>query len=418
MDMETMLRQLLAEHATTTNAQLEDAVGQIRSTLALRVDELRQQSENFALETRTNATTLRQQVDNLQTQMHTLRAECEQEIRVMQEALPLRATQNRSAGEVSSTSGPTANGATTQTRNQRLKEANIRMQLPAEFTGARGERTLSWVISLEEYAEDLGLLPDDCVPLAKQLLRGDARLWLQAYSKAVRENRVPPLATWETFKQALLEEFPEPNSEWKATMKLLRPVVQQGNRSARAYISEMRRYFLDAGNSVNETTRVNLFWAGLNRGLRAKIDLHMPLQTLEQCYKLAQHYDERFEVTQALDKANLPLHQSLRSRPPGWQHNSGTLHAQASVNSSTGLTQRNNPTPMEVGNTQTFCSYCKQKNHDERTCWRLHPELRPKKHGNGGQKKGQWKGRQGARVHNIDVNLPQDLPGDDSAENC
>ncbi len=438
---EQTVRRLLNEHQETTTATLDNAVKQLKDASAAQYNELRAESQAFAAETRAATATTRADISLLRNELQTLRTQTETTFSQLRNEFadaavhapdpqaPLQlmfGPQQEFEEEVQS--NHLAGTTTCNTRNRRFRDANIKVPPPEEFYGNKGDRTLSWVLAMEDYASDWGLQQDDCVPLARQLLRGDAKTWLQSYTRAVHEGRKPVLTAWNAFKHALLEEFPEPDSSLAASMKLLTPAVRQGTRPVRDYTAEMRGYFLDAGSAFNERTKINLYWAGLNKGLRAKVDQYTqePGMTLERMVRLAHHYDERFEVGLELDRKiaaekprpNPNPRPTFVPRPTPAPLRSTTGSNSQPARSQQSSVNSPGPTPMQLGN---VCSYCKPPGHPADKCWKAHPELRPRRFGDGGQRTRQSANRTGVRVHELSIeDSPEeveDLPAADQ-ENC
>ncbi len=432
--LEVLMRRLLTEQQVTMQSQLQEVTNRLEQAVNKRTTQLQQECATFAAETRAAEATTNASLTMLRTELNKLREWTKEQLEKQERELTDTAANiTRVPAEFRlepPVMGPELEGygenvpaqehrSEYKERIARLKDANIKLQLPEGFSGEKGAKTLSWILQVEEFAKDWGLRLDDCLPIAKQLLKSNAQNWLQAYLKAVYAGRKPAISTWETFRQLLLSEFPEPDTEWTATMKLLTPSVKQGNRSAHEYVAEMRSYFSDAGNSFNETTRMNLFWAGLNRGLRTKLDAVMQLQpilTLEQMFAKAQNLEERFEISQLLDKQLTPG--KPRTVPIPTQTQTTAMvprplptRTQTSVNSP-------GPTPMELGS--LYCKRCKRKGHSLEKCWFAHPELRPAWFGKGGQKPNANVNKQGARVHNLSLPDNEQQSQDDSSqqENC
>ncbi len=301
-------------------------------------------------------------------------------------------------------------------RNARFKAANIKFDNPPVFKGNASEDSAAFLYQIERFGLDVGLLKDDLVILARQQLRGTAADWLRDYDSKVAQGEQDRLHTWEQFTTVFLLNFPEPQTQWVSAIDLLGGKIQQGNRRVREYIAEIRRAFMRAGKDLNDKTKTLIFWRGLTRGLREKLDLVKP-DTLEAAYAAAEHFDERFQVSKYLDTQTRPDRNAHRhnfpNRPPPANVNANRS-AQQSANANRQAQSNDSPVPMELGN--LYCTRCRRRGHDLSTCWSEHPELRParqqNRHGNGGQRRnqragqnrnGNWPGRQGARVNNVEM---------------
>lgn len=311
--------------------------------------------------------------------------------------------------------------ASIRERNARFKAANIKFDNPPVFKGnASVDYSAAFLYQIERFGLDVGLLKDDLVILARQQLRGTAADWLRDYDAKVAQGEQDRMHTWEQFTTLFLLNFPEPQTQWVSAIDLLGGKIQQGNRRVREYIAEIRRAFMRAGRDLNDKTKTLIFWRGLTRGLREKLDLVKPA-TLEAAYAAAEHFDDRFQVSKYLDSHHRPDRNSNRhyfpNRPPSANT---TPNRPAQQNNAANRQQStgDSPAPMELGN--LYCTRCRKNGHSLSSCWVEHPELRParqqQRHGNGGQRRnqrngqhrnGNWPGRQGARVNNVEVQNEQ-----------
>ena len=135
---------------------------------------------------------------------------------------------------------------------------------PALFTGEETAiEAEDWIISIDESLRAARIPEEDKVPLARRLLRGNARAWWLAQTGGAETVDI----SWAEFQKGFLAHF-FPESQ-VAEMEERFAHLQQGTMTVDQYAAEFARLSrFSPGVVATEADRVKKFHRGLNEFIR------------------------------------------------------------------------------------------------------------------------------------------------------
>jgi Retrotransposon gag protein len=116
----------------------------------------------------------------------------------------------------------------------------LKIPLPEIFYGQRDALIIqAWMFQFNQYCRFYRMTDEQKQSMVPSYLRGEAGLWWQNRISEVAAGRLPALANWAAFEQALQEEF-EPK-EYQFELRSKWNKYYQNNRSVQEYITEFRK---------------------------------------------------------------------------------------------------------------------------------------------------------------------------------
>jgi hypothetical protein len=200
------------------------------------------------------------------------------------------------------------------------------------------------------------------IQLASLRLEGTMLIWWEGKLQEGIQKSGKILSSWSEFKAALRKQFyplayrQKEIMEWK--------YLRQGKgQSVQDFTEEFRKKALALNISLHSTETLLKYIGALHSYIRHTLLLLNPTDFDEVCVQVV-HLESRGKDTK--DGSSKEFSQQKGSKNKGKEKQVATVKKEEA---------------------NLTCTHCKKSGHDEDHCWKLHPELRPKKYGGKGKKK-------------------------------
>jgi ElaB/YqjD/DUF883 family membrane-anchored ribosome-binding protein len=237
-------------------------------------------------------------------------------------------------------------------------KVDAKLELPVYNGEIDGEKLDGWIDQMESYFSLYGYEDAQCLAFARLKLASHALVWWNAHLR----SRGSAGLTWEAFKVLLKEQF-YPVGYDEDRWRRWQYIRQRDDQNVQDYTTEFRRLALVLGVPLENRETLRMYLGGLRDELREEVDL-IPLQDIGEACKRATVF-ERLNRTRTRGAAKATPKASLN-----------VAKEEATQEGAHEKTK------------SKYCKHCKFKGHTTAECWKLHPELAPKKKkddGAGGQ---------------------------------
>lgn len=173
------------------------------------------------------------------------------------------------------------------------------------FTGLPDEDVDDWLTEFDKRCEDVQLEGEQRLSVARDLLKGTAKLWNETYEKTIND--------WQTFKRKITAHFMLVSGIDQFTLgQKLYNRQQQPNEDGMSYFHSMIRLCSKVNPSMDDTTRVKHLIKGLSMETKMYMEVTKPQNTddfLQALVKLEQLLAEKLAIKT----------KNVSNRPPGQQ---------------------------------------------------------------------------------------------------
>ena len=167
----------------------------------------------------------------------------------------------------------------------RLKPAK-----PDTYSSVRSSgRPEAWLFTVGTYFAAAGLVDPHTITFVATLMRGSAALWWQSQVRTA----ISPIATWEAFQQAFLEQF-APVSNVRHARDRLASLCQ--TKSVAQYTTEFRMLTLQIP-TIGDDEQLDRYIRGLKQAVRREVEMREPAD-LPAAMRLADRADSHLYRTQ------------------------------------------------------------------------------------------------------------------------
>ncbi|XP_059067200.1 uncharacterized protein LOC131858147 [Cryptomeria japonica] len=230
------------------------------------------------------------------------------------------------------------------------------------------EKLDDWIQQVEVYCRIQGLLEDASrIQLATLCLGGTALTWWESRTQEELAHHGRVRMSWMEFVAALKEQFYPLGHMQQLTMNW-QTFRQAKGQSMQEYTHEFRKWEIALNVPLYTQDTLLKYIGGLHSYLRHTILMLNP-SNLDQVCVQATHIESRGKNTFSESFAK----KSSKKPPEGKSKDKGKGKKTAT---------------LKKEDAKPTCSHCKKEGHEDAKCWKLHPELRPKRYGgNKGPKK-------------------------------
>ena len=197
--------------------------------------------------------------------------------------------------ELGQAQGSTAHEYNIRAGTDKKRTFSIRdLSKPEKYTGSDDPE--DFIATLTRMYNLTGVDTDEeRVGYAATCLSGPARTWINTVtSAAMPPEQRESVATWEGFKEELIEQF-TPVNKGKVARDQLACTKQEESEPVRKYVQRMREIFLKIP-SITEDEKLDRFVRNLRLVIREKVDMHNP-RTFDEAASRAERIDATWNQT-------------------------------------------------------------------------------------------------------------------------
>ncbi|GJW16490.1 hypothetical protein Tco_0020623 [Tanacetum coccineum] len=230
-------------------------------------------------------------------------------------------------------------------------KVEARIDIPTYDGTVDAEKLDSWIDQLETYFTLYGFRSKEKVIFARLKLTSHALAWWNSMLKNLDEE-----VSWKVFTRLLRQEFyPMGYSQDRWTR--WHNLRQQRGQTVQEYTTDFRRLAVTLGISINNEDVFTKYVAGLPQQIQTEMRLHT-----------TKNISQASSIAMAIELKNKSSTQKFEESSKG----EGSARGQSKKDfKKIGVTQS--------PNANKYCSNCRIAGHTEEKCWKVHPELFPKK---------------------------------------
>ena len=259
---------------------------------------------------------------------------------------------------------------------------DVKFELPMFNGEVNAEKLDNWIRQLEVYLR-IQNMHDDATKIQLASLRRDgaALVWWEAKTKEEIKKFGKVTLTWPEFLLAIKKQF-YPLAHMQKAIMNWQNFRQLKGQSVQDYTQEFRRRALLLGVDLQTQETLLKYIGGLHSYLRHTILMFNPTSLDEVCVQ-ATHLEARGKNT----------FEEGRNKPPKGKNKEKTSKGKGKKNAS-----------VKHESEKVIYKHCSKPGHEEKNCWKLHPEKRP-----------QFNKSKGKQKTAATTSTPQDL-GEDSGD--
>ncbi|XP_038973019.1 uncharacterized protein LOC120105044 [Phoenix dactylifera] len=242
--------------------------------------------------------------------------------------------------------------ATLVEERSRPFKVEARIDIPTFDGTVDAEKLDSWIDQLETYFTLYGFSSHEKVAFARLKLSSHALAWWNSYLKDNSDKEV----TWGEFSRLLRQEF-YPMGYSQDRWFRWHNLKQRHNQTVQEYTTEFRRLAVTLGISLDNEDVFTKYVAGLHRQIQNEIRL--------------------YNATGVSSASGIAMAIELKNKPGEQKASEGVQKGTSNHFRDKKHTRKGKPSSSS--NVDKFCEHCKISGHEKGKCWKLHPELFPKK---------------------------------------
>jgi hypothetical protein len=252
-------------------------------------------------------------------------------------------------------------------------KVDMKTDLPTYDGVVDGDKLDGWIDRLESYFDIYGYDDSRRLAIARLKLASHALVWWNAHLRTYGSRGL----TWEAFKVLLKEQFYPVGYDEKRWQNWL--FLKQADKGVQDYTTEFRRQALGLGISLNNAETLRKYLAGLRDELRKEVTL-IPITNISEACKRAVVFED---LNRGRRGGNNPNKQQAKGSGGAKGGSSGGSKGGDKGNGSGGGTNNSSKGKGDKKKSNVTCTHCSKTGHTHAKCWKLHPELAPKKKGKG-----------------------------------
>ena len=223
----------------------------------------------------------------------------------------------------------------------------------------------NWIWQLEVYLRIQNLHDDDTkIQLASLRMEGATLVWWEAKTKEEINRYDKITLSWTDFITAIKQKI-YPLAHMQKAIMNWKNFRQLKGQNVQEYTQEFRRRALLLGVDLQSQDDFLKYIGGLHCYLKHIILMLNPTILDEVCVQ-ATHLEARGKN----------ITDEGRKKPFKGKNKEKTSKGKGKNNTS-----------LKKEGEKLVCKHCSKEGHDENHCWKLHPEMRPKKYNNKGKQK-------------------------------
>jgi hypothetical protein len=290
----------------------------------------------------------------------------------------------------SSSSSSTSSSSTSVNRSHKSKttgkspflKLDVKFELPMFNGEVNAEKLDNWIRQLEVYLRIQNLHDDHTkIQLASLRMDGAALVWWEAKTKDEIKKHGKITLSWTEFISAIKKQF-YPLAHLQKAIMNWQNFRQLKGQNVQDYTQEFRRRALLLGVDLQSQDTLLKYIGGLHSYLKHTILMFNPTSLDEVCVQ-ATHLEARGKNT--FDEGRNKFFKGKNKDKP--------FKGKGKKNAS-----------VKQEGEKIICKHCSKEGHEEKNCWKLHPE-----------KRNQFNKNKGKKKTAATTTTPQDL-GDDSGD--
>jgi hypothetical protein len=237
-----------------------------------------------------------------------------------------------------------------------LLKLDVKFDFPTYDGELNAEKLDNWVKQIEVYCRVQKIIQDTSrIQLATLRLSDTTLIWWESRTQADLIQHGKIISSWIEFTVALRKQF-YPLAYMQTSMIAWQHLRQGKGKNVQAYTQEFKRKALSLGIPLHTPETLLKYIGGMHSYLHHTILMFNPTN-IDEVSVQATHLEAN-KGKHVEDVSEEPHEFEEQSKGKGKSKKTTTVKKD----------EEKNPT----------CSHCEKKGHDEKHCWKLHPELKPK----------------------------------------
>jgi hypothetical protein len=240
---------------------------------------------------------------------------------------------------------------------------DVKFELPIYDGELNAEKLDNWIKQIEVYCRVQKIMDDTAkIQLATLRLGGTTLIWWESKTQVDLIQQGKVISSWDEFTVAIRKQF-YPLAYVQTAIMEWKHLRQGKGKNVQVYTHEFKKKALSLGISLYTRETLLKYIGGMHSYLRHTILMFNPTN-IDEVSVQATHLE-----------ASKGKHVIEDKKPHKFEKKSK------------GKWKSKKSTTVKKDEEKPTCSHCKRKGHEEAQCWKLHPELRPKKFQDKGKQK-------------------------------